>query len=52
MLLLAHAGHWIVWVLYAVPVVAVCVALWISSRRGGGVGEGAGEPGPRDEDGG
>ena len=32
-LLVAHAGHWIVWVLYALPVVAVGAAIWISSRR-------------------
>ena len=31
---LAHAGHWIVWVLYALPLVAVLIAIWISSRRG------------------
>ena len=36
----AHTGHWIVWVLYAVPVVAVCAALWISSRRADPVSEG------------
>ena len=29
----AHAGHWIVWVLYALPVVAVAAAIWISARR-------------------
>ena len=40
----AHAGHWAVWVLYALPVVAVVVAIWVSSRRAPD-----GEPG--DEDG-
>ena len=29
----AHPGHWIVWVLYALPVIAVVIAIWISSRR-------------------
>lgn len=33
LLLLAHTGHWIVWVLYALPVLAVAVAIWISARR-------------------
>lgn len=45
----AHAGHWIVWVLYAVPLVAVLVALWISSRRARGERDaenGGGERGP------
>ena len=42
-----HAGRWIVWVLYALPLVPVCVALWISSGRGGG----GGDPSPRDEGG-
>jgi hypothetical protein len=32
-LLLAHAGHWILWVLYALPLIAVVAAIWISSRR-------------------
>ncbi len=32
-LLLAHAGHWILWVLYALPLIAVIAAIWISSRR-------------------
>jgi cytochrome c-type biogenesis protein CcmH/NrfF len=30
---LAHAGHWLIWVLYAVPVVAVLVAVVVGSRR-------------------
>lgn len=32
-LLLAHAGHWVLWVLYALPLIAVIAAIWISSRR-------------------
>ncbi len=30
---LAHSGHWALWVLYAAPVVAVVVALVVSSIR-------------------
>ncbi|HEX6390338.1 MAG TPA: hypothetical protein VFZ89_12840 [Solirubrobacteraceae bacterium] len=30
---LAHAGHWLVSVLYVAPVLAVIVALMIQSRR-------------------
>lgn len=48
-LLVAHAGHWIVWVLYALPVVAVGAAIWISSRRPPGHG---GADGGDDADGG
>lgn len=32
-LLLAHAGHWSVWVLYSVPVLAVIIAIVVSSLR-------------------
>jgi cytochrome c-type biogenesis protein CcmH/NrfF len=30
---LAHAGHWLVWVLYAIPVFAVLIAVTIVSLR-------------------
>ncbi len=33
LLLLAHAGHWSVWVLYSVPVLAVIIAIVVSSLR-------------------
>ncbi len=36
---LAHAGHWAIWLLYAVPVVIVLGSIVISlvrERRGGG----------------
>ncbi|MGB6426343.1 MAG: hypothetical protein WBF18_13775 [Solirubrobacterales bacterium] len=33
LLLLAHAGHWSVWVLYSVPVLAVIIAIVVSSFR-------------------
>jgi hypothetical protein len=45
MLLLAHAGHWALYVLYAVPVVIVLasvVTTILKERRGGTEGE----PGP------
>lgn len=42
-LLVAHAGHWAVWVLYAAPVIAVLVALLIGSLRERGRREGEGE---------
>ena len=29
----AHAGHWAVWVLYAIPVIAVLIAAYTSSVR-------------------
>jgi cytochrome c-type biogenesis protein CcmH/NrfF len=50
-LLLAHTGHWALWVLYCAPVVAVVVALVVSSIRVRRLGEeeserGAGESGP------
>lgn len=32
--ILAHVGHWISWVLYAVPIVAVLIAIAVSARRG------------------
>ena len=32
-LLLAHAGHWSVWALYSVPVLAVIIAIVVSSLR-------------------
>lgn len=32
-LLLAHAGHWTVWILYAIPLIAVVAAIPIASRR-------------------
>jgi hypothetical protein len=32
-MLVAHAGHWAVGILYAIPVFAVLIALWISMRR-------------------
>ena len=50
---LAHSGHWALWVLYSAPVVAVVVALVVSSirvrRLGGDEEEGeraTGESGP------
>jgi cytochrome c-type biogenesis protein CcmH/NrfF len=33
MTLLAHAGHWVVWALYLLPVLAVLAAVLISSLR-------------------
>lgn len=32
---LAHAGHWAVWILYAVPILAVLATIAVSSRREG-----------------
>jgi len=32
--LLAHAGHWAIWVLYSVPVVIVLASIVISLIRG------------------
>ena len=32
-MLLAHAGHWLVWVLYTVPVFAVLIAVVVASLR-------------------
>jgi hypothetical protein len=32
-MLLAHAGHWLIWVLYLLPVLAVLVAVLVSSLR-------------------
>ena len=37
MLLLAHSGHWAVWLLYALPVVIVVLAITISAIRQRGV---------------
>lgn len=45
---LAHAGHWLVWILYAVPIVAVVVAIWLSSRRGKAALRGGGGDDPTD----
>ena len=33
MVLFAHAGHWTVWILYAVPVIAVVIAAYTSSVK-------------------
>ena len=33
MLLVAHAGHWLIWVLYAVPVLIVVVSIVASVLR-------------------
>ena len=43
MLVLAHAGHWLIWVLYAVPVLIVIGSIVISivrQRREAGAEEG------------
>jgi hypothetical protein len=41
-LLLAHAGHWAIWVLYSVPVLIVLASIVISFVRDrGGEGDGA-----------
>ena len=32
-LLLAHAGHWAIWVLYAVPIVVVLGSIVLSTLR-------------------
>jgi cytochrome c-type biogenesis protein CcmH/NrfF len=32
-MLLAHAGHWLVWVLYTIPVFAVLIAVVVASVR-------------------
>jgi hypothetical protein len=42
-ILLAHAGHWAIWVLYAVPVVIVLASIVISLIRDRGRG-GAEDP--------
>lgn len=31
--LVAHVGHWVEWVLYAVPVAAVLIAVAVSAYR-------------------
>jgi len=41
-LLLAHAGHWAIWVLYAVPVLIVLGSIVISIARSRG-DDGGGE---------
>jgi hypothetical protein len=33
MVLLAHAGHWLIWILYAVPVLIVLVSVVASVVR-------------------
>jgi cytochrome c-type biogenesis protein CcmH/NrfF len=33
MVVLAHAGHWALWILYAVPVVVVLVAVGVAVVR-------------------
>lgn len=33
MVVFAHAGHWALWVLYAVPVVVVLVAVGVAVAR-------------------
>ena len=43
MVLLAHAGHWAIWVLYSVPVVIVLASIVISLIRDRGHG-GAEDP--------
>lgn len=30
---LAHAGHWVIWILYAIPVIVVVGSIVISMRR-------------------
>lgn len=49
---LAHAGHWAVYVLYAVPVVIVLGSIFVTAlrdRRDGGDGEEDGPPDAADE---
>ena len=46
MVLLAHAGHWAIWVLYSVPVVIVLASIVISIVRDRGHG-GAEDPDPQ-----
>jgi hypothetical protein len=41
MLPIAHAGHWALWILYAVPVIVVCASIVTSvlrERRGSAEG--------------
>jgi hypothetical protein len=33
MLLVAHAGHWLIWVMYAVPILIVLVSIGASVIR-------------------
>lgn len=46
---LAHAGHWAVWILYAVPILAVLATIAINARREDDREQGAHEdPGTED----
>ncbi len=45
MVLLAHVGHWAIWVLYSVPVVIVLASIVISLVRDRG--HGAEDPDPQ-----
>lgn len=47
MLLLAHAGHWAIWVLYSVPVLIVLASIVISLVRDRGEGSGPEDPDPQ-----
>jgi hypothetical protein len=38
-MVLAHAGHWAIWVLYAVPVVIVLGSIVVQIRRDRGAGD-------------
>jgi hypothetical protein len=44
--LVAHAGHWLIYVLYAVPVLIVIGSIVLSIVRQRREGEGEGEPTP------
>lgn len=46
MLVVAHAGHWLIWVLYAVPVLIVIGSIVLSIVRQRREGDGEGEPTP------
>ena len=41
---LAHAGHWFLWILYAIPVIVVIGSIVISMRRERAGQVGRGEP--------
>lgn len=47
MLLLAHAGHWAIWVLYAAPVVIVLASIVISLVRDRGDDPRSEDPDPQ-----
>lgn len=47
--LLAHPGHWFVWILYAIPVLAVLAVIAFNSRKQGGLPAGEDELGTEDE---